>query len=68
MARVGTNRVCRVAKALPMLWGGVELTCPACAVTGILTVDQAWVLWGEQMRKDRILALAGLVPEDLDRT
>lgn len=48
--------------------GGVELTCPACAVTGILTVDQAWVLWGEQMRKDRILALAGLVPEDLDRT
>jgi len=47
--------------------GGVQLTCPACSTTGILTVDQAWILWGEQMRKDRILALAGLEPDDLDR-
>lgn len=47
--------------------GGVELTCPACKVTGILTINQAWILWGEQMRQDRILALAGLTPEDLDR-
>lgn len=47
--------------------GGVELTCPKCKVTGILTTEQAWFLWGEQMRQDRILALAGLTPEDLDR-
>lgn len=44
---------------------GVELTCPACKVTGTLTSDQAWILWGEQMRKDRILALAGLTSDDL---
>ena len=48
--------------------GGVELTCPACKVTGILTTNEAWILWGEQLRKDRILALAGLTPEDLDRS
>lgn len=42
--------------------------CPACQVTGILTVDQAWILWAEQMRQDRILALAGLTPEDLKLT
>lgn len=48
--------------------GGVELTCPACRATGILTGDQAWILWGEQMRKDRILALAGLTPDDLGMT
>ena len=48
--------------------GGVQLTCPACSTTGILTVDQAWILWGEQMRKDRILALAGLTPDDLGPT
>lgn len=47
---------------------GVELTCRSCKVTGILTTEQAWILWGEQMRKDRILALAGLTPEDLDRS
>lgn len=46
---------------------GVELTCPACRVTGTLTTDQAWLLWGEQMRQDRILALAGLAPDDLYR-
>lgn len=46
---------------------GVELTCPACKVTGKLTIDQAWILWGEQMRKERILALAGLAPSDLYR-
>lgn len=44
--------------------GGVQLTCPACNTTGTLTVDQAWVLWGEQMRRDRILALAGVTPDD----
>jgi len=44
---------------------GVELTCPACKVTGTLTSYQAWILWGEQMRKDRILALAGLTSDDL---
>lgn len=48
--------------------GGVELTCPACKVTDILTNNQAWILWGEQLKKDRILALAGLTPEDLDRS
>lgn len=47
--------------------GGVELTCPNCKVTGILTTEQAWFLWGEQMKQDRILALAGLTPEDLER-
>lgn len=47
--------------------GGMELTCPACRATGLLTVDQAWILWGEQVRKDRILALAGLTPDDLYR-
>lgn len=46
--------------------GGVELTCPACRVTGILSTDRAWSLWGEQMRQDRVLALAGLTPDDLD--
>ncbi|EJP76877.1 hypothetical protein A1OC_01680 [Stenotrophomonas maltophilia Ab55555] len=45
--------------------GGVELTCPRCKVTGVLTTEQAWLLWGEQMRQDRILALAGLMPNDL---
>lgn len=48
--------------------GGVELTCPACNVAGILTTNEAWILWGEQLKKDRILALAGLTPEDLDRS
>ena len=48
--------------------GGVQLTCPACRATGILSVDQAWILWAEQMRQDRILALAGLTPEDLKLT
>lgn len=47
--------------------GGVELTCPGCGVTGILTGDQAWILWAEQMRQDRILALAGVEPDDLNR-
>lgn len=47
--------------------GGVELTCPGCSARGTLTVDQVWILWGDQMRRDRILALAGLTPEDLDR-
>lgn len=49
--------------------GGVELTCPACRVTGILSTDLAWSLWGEQMRQDRVLALTGLTgltPHDLD--
>lgn len=46
--------------------GGVELTCPACRVTWILSADRAWSLWGEQMRRDRVLALAGLTPDDLD--
>jgi len=61
------SRMCR-GHGLAEVEGGVELTCPACQVTGILTVDQAWILWAEQMRQDRILALAGLTPEDLKLT
>lgn len=48
--------------------GGVELTCPACKVTETLSTERAWNLWGKQMKRDRILALAGLTPEDLDLT
>lgn len=45
---------------------GVQLTCPACNAQGLLSDSQAWIHWREQMRQDRILALAGLEPKDLD--
>lgn len=45
--------------------GGVELTCPRCKATGVLTTEQAWLFWGEQMRQDRVLALARLTSDDL---
>lgn len=47
--------------------GGVQLRCPACGSIDVLTAADAWGHWVEQIRHDRILALAGLLPEDLDR-
>lgn len=47
--------------------GGVKLTCLGCQATEVLTFEDARILWQEQMRRDRVLALAGIVPDDLKR-
>ncbi|MGG6341593.1 hypothetical protein ACQ5SB_20990 [Stenotrophomonas geniculata] len=47
--------------------GGVRLTCLGCKATEILTLEVALGHWREQTRRDRILALAGIVPDDLKR-
>jgi len=47
---------------------GIKLTCFDCAATEVLTFDEARTHWQEQMRRDRVLALAGIVPEDLTRS
>ncbi len=43
----------------------IELTCPACANTGMLTEARLFAAWVQQVRRDRVLALAGLDPEKL---
>ncbi|MGO4717885.1 hypothetical protein AB4071_01975 [Stenotrophomonas sp. 2MCAF14_2] len=47
--------------------GGFKLTCLGCKATEILTLEVALGHWHEQTRRDRILALAGIVPDDLKR-
>lgn len=47
--------------------GGVKLTCLGCKAAEVLTFEDARLCWQEQMRRDRVLALAGIVPEDLKR-
>lgn len=44
---------------------GVKITCLACKATEMLTLEQARAYWQEQTRRDRVLALAGFLPEDL---
>lgn len=45
--------------------GGVILTCLGCKATYVLTFEEARLCWQEQARRDRVLALAGIVPQDL---
>lgn len=45
--------------------GGVKLTCLGCGATDVLTFEDARLCWQEQARRDRVLALAGIVPQDL---
>lgn len=47
--------------------GGVMLTCLSCKAAEVLTFEGARLCWQEQMRRDRVLALAGIVPDDLKR-
>ncbi len=42
-----------------------ELTCPACRTLGTLTEAEVLALWVQQVRRDRVLALAGIDPEQL---
>ena len=44
---------------------GIELTCPACGTTGAFTNAQLFATWVQQVRRDRVLALAGIDPETL---
>ncbi len=44
---------------------GIELTCPACGTSGTFTHAQLFATWVEQVRRDRVLALAGIDPEKL---
>ncbi|HGK7302382.1 TPA: hypothetical protein ACJ509_000207 [Stenotrophomonas maltophilia] len=44
---------------------GIELTCPACSTTGAFTNAQLFAAWVQQVRRDRVLALAGIDPEKL---
>lgn len=46
---------------------GVLLTCPACNATDLIPTTKIWADWAEQLRRDRTLALAGIVPDDLKR-
>jgi len=48
--------------------GGVKLTCLVCKASDVLTFEDARIHWQEQMRRDRALALAGIVPDDLKRS
>jgi len=43
----------------------IELTCPACGTTGRFTNAQLFAAWVQQVRRDRVLALAGIDPEKL---
>jgi len=43
----------------------VQLTCPACGNTGMFTNAQLFAAWVQQVRRDRVLALAGIDPEKL---
>lgn len=45
---------------------GVQLTCPACNATGVVPTAKIWAQWAEQLRRDRVLALAGIGSADLD--
>ncbi|MNM46901.1 hypothetical protein D3C81_578580 [compost metagenome] len=45
---------------------GVLLTCLACSARGVIPTAKIWADWGEQLRRDRIVALAGMTPEDLN--
>jgi hypothetical protein len=47
--------------------GGVKLICLGCKAAEVLTFEGARLCWQEQMRRDRVLALAGIVPDDLKR-
>ena len=42
-----------------------ELTCPACGTTGRFSNAQLFAAWVQQVRRDRVLALAGIDPEKL---
>jgi len=44
---------------------GIELTCRACNNFGIFTNAQLLAAWVQQVRRDRVLALAGIDPEKL---
>lgn len=44
---------------------GIELTCPACGTTGMFTNAELLAAWIQQVRRDRVLALAGIDAETL---
>jgi len=43
----------------------IELTCPTCSATGMFTNAQLFATWVEQVRRDRMLVLAGIDAEKL---
>lgn len=67
------NRVKDVWPAQSRGWGledadgGVKLICLGCKAAEVLTFEGARLCWQEQMRRDRVLALAGIVPDGLKR-
>lgn len=66
-AACGNESRMSTGRGLEDLDAGVKLTCLACQATDVLTFEEARMLWREQMRRDRVLALAGIVPDDLKR-
>lgn len=44
---------------------GLELACLGCGATCRISTEEVWALWGEQLRRDRILALSGIDPKSL---
>lgn len=44
---------------------GLQIRCLACGATGDIKTDVIWKLWAEQLRRDRILTMSGIDPEDL---
>ncbi|WP_295521378.1 hypothetical protein [uncultured Stenotrophomonas sp.] len=43
----------------------IELTCAHCGNTGTLTEARIFAAWVQQVRRDRVLVLAGIDPEAL---
>ena len=61
------DHVARVSKDQGMAQApdSIVLTCPACRATAELPISGLREKWAEQVRRDRLLWVAGIDPDDL---
>ncbi|AWH29004.1 hypothetical protein C1930_09080 [Stenotrophomonas sp. SAU14A_NAIMI4_8] len=43
---------------------GIDLICPACGAMGVVPMDVLREKWAEQVRRDRLLWMTGIDPDD----
>ncbi|AWH53242.1 hypothetical protein C1924_08645 [Stenotrophomonas sp. ESTM1D_MKCIP4_1] len=64
-ASCGSERRYSEPGGLRQVGPDIELICPDCGSTGMLSEARMFAAWVQQVRRDRVLVLAGLDPEAL---